>query len=349
MGDEPRANDHPGVAPRLSTAAWSLRVTIAVVSLAVLVWAWNKSEIAPTRLVQNAQSASDYLFGRSVSEEDRVELRDRAERTVLLDLADTNPELAADPVALRGSIPPSEWESRVTRAYERMLSQKRGGYFPPESDPGKIRVYVDALLETLAIAIWGTVFAVVLAIPASIFGARRSLEIIAPGVSPTKRATRWTLRLLARRSFDVCRGFNEFVLALILVAIIGLGPFAGVVALSIHTFGVLGKVFADAIESVRTGEIEGVTASGASPAQVVSYAVMPQIMPFVVSQSLLRFESNVRSASVLGIVGAGGIGLLIDDKIKSYQFQEVATMMILIIIVVSIIDFLCSRVMKRLV
>jgi len=150
-----------------------------------------------------------------------------------------------------------------------------------------------------------------------------------------------------RRGFDACRGFNEFVLALIFVAIIGLGPFAGVMALAVHTFGVLGKVFADALETVQQGEIDGVTATGASATQVVSFAVLPQIMPYVVSQTLLRFESNVRSASVLGLVGAGGIGFLIDAKLKSYDFQEVATMMIMIIVVVSLIDFACGRIMKR--
>ena len=92
----------------------------------------------------------------------------------------------------------------------------------------------------------------------------------------------------------------------------------------------------------------GVSATGAPPMHVVSFAVVPQVLPYMVSQSLLRFESNVRSASVLGLVGAGGIGFLIDAKLKSYQFQEVASMMILIIALVSLIDFVCGRIMARL-
>ena len=340
--------------PRLSTAQWSLRAVLAIAALGVLFWSWNKSEMDPGVLVQNAQKAQQYLFGRTIEGEEEERLRARAERMVLLRLADTRPGAVSDPDAaveesLRASVPEEEWNNLVDREYRRIARSAKGGYFPPETGAERVRAYADALLETLAIAIWGTLIAVVAAIPASLLGAKRSLTILMPGDTPVRRSVRWSLCFVARRTFDVCRGFNEFVLALILVAIIGLGPFAGVVALAVHTFGVLGKVFADAIESVRTGEIEGITATGASPPQVISFAVMPQIMPFVVSQSLLRFESNVRSASVLGIVGAGGIGFLIDAKLKSYQYPEVATMMILIIIVVSVIDFLCGRIMKRFI
>jgi len=122
-----------------------------------------------------------------------------------------------------------------------------------------------------------------------------------------------------------------------------------VLALAVHTFGVLGKVFADALDTIGKGEVEGVLASGAPSPHVISFAVLPQVFPIVISQTLLRFESNVRSASVLGLVGAGGVGFLIDAKLKSYQFQEVATIMLLIIILVSIIDFGCSRIVKRFV
>ena len=327
---------------------------MGVIALGVLFWSWDKSEMDPGVLVRNAEKAQDYLLGRSIDAEEEQRLRERAERMVLLRLADTMPgviESADGPIdeALREAVPVEEWELLVETEFGMMARTAKGGYLPPETGVDRVRIYADALLETVAIAIWGTLIAVVVAVPCSLLGAERSLGIIAPGRSPLQRGVRWVLRMMARRTFDICRGFNEFVLALILVAIIGLGPFAGVVALAVHTFGVLGKVFADAIESAGTSEIEGVTASGASPPQVISYAVMPQIMPYVVSQSLLRFESNVRSASVLGIVGAGGIGFLIDAKLKSYQYPEVATMMILIILVVSAIDFLCSRIMKRFV
>jgi phosphonate transport system permease protein len=370
-----RPPDHPGAtrspaAPRLSTLGWSARMILAVSALGVLAWAWRTSEMDPGVLVTNATKAREYVFGRELDEGERERLEARAQRTALLGLLATAEEqergdrglspsapapddleqaVARRADRLRAEMGDEAWQRRIDLARSRMERDARGGYFPPTTDPEKMKGYLDALLETLAIAIWGTLLAAAAALPSSLLGSARSLAIMLPGEHAAHRFTRRLLAFFGRRVFDICRGFNEFVLALILIAVIGLGPFAGVLALAVHTFGVLGKVFADAIEAVRPGEVEGVTATGASPPQVISYALLPQIMPYVVSQTLLRFESNVRSASVLGIVGAGGIGFLIDAKLKAYQYREVATMMILIIVVVSLIDFLCGRIMKRFV
>lgn len=209
--------------------------------------------------------------------------------------------------------------------------------------------YTGLLLQTIAIALWGTLLTVVTAVPAAFLGAEKSMRLFLPGEGLITRTVRGAIVFSTRRAFDACRGFNEIVLALIFVAIVGLGPFAGVLALAIHSFGVLGKVLSEAIETCRDGEIEGVLATGARPAQVASYAIVPQILPYVVSQSLLRFETNVRSATVLGIVGAGGVGFLIDAKIKSYNYGEVATIMLMVIITVSLIDYVCGRLMRRFV
>ena len=138
-------------------------------------------------------------------------------------------------------------------------------------------------------------------------------------------------------------------MALIFVAVIGLGPFAGVLALAIHTFGVLGKVFSEAIETIDPGQVEAVMASGAGAVQVVVFSVLPQVMPLMVSYSLLRFESNVRSATILGFCGAGGIGFLMFDKLNGYLYREVATMMIMVIISVSIIDYLCGKLRNQFI
>jgi phosphonate transport system permease protein len=209
--------------------------------------------------------------------------------------------------------------------------------------------YTAKLLETISIAVWGTLLAVVIAVPTSLLAATSSLQIVTPGDSRLHRATRWIGRFGMRRSFDVARGFNEVVLAMILVAVLGLGPLPGVLALLIHTYGVLGKVFAEAIEAIDPRQVEGVQSTGASASQVLSFAVMPQVLPYVVSQSLLRFESNVRGATVLGVVGAGGIGQLLMDKFGAYEFPEVATMLAIIIVVVTLIDFACGRVVRRVV
>ena len=355
------------------------RLVAPLVLLALLTWAGVNSDVDPLSLWRHRQKAVEHVFGKSLSDDESATVRMQAEdlvsmrfrwdaeqevtRRLGLEKGESRPE---DFTALvdqevdraRAETTIADWNRRVDAEYERLARDRRGGYFPPETSQRKIigvdeqswrNSYIHAILETIAIAVWGTFIAVVLAVPASVLSSGRTLRILAPGDGWLYRLLHRLGVLLGRRGFDVCRGFNEFVLALIFVAILGLGPFAGVLALGVHTFGVLGKVFSDAIEGIRTGEIEGVAATGAGPAHTVSFAVMPQIMPILVSQSLLRFESNVRSASVLGLVGAGGIGFLIDAKLKSYQFREVATMMILIIIAVSLIDIACSRIMKRFI
>jgi phosphonate transport system permease protein len=204
-------------------------------------------------------------------------------------------------------------------------------------------------LETVAIAIWGTLLAFIVAIPLSMFAAKNTLELMVQGDGAWQRMVRWFGQFAVRRVLDFCRGFNEFVMALIFVAVIGLGPYAGVLALAIHTFGILGKVFSEAIEQIEPGQVEAVTASGAGPAQIMAFSVIPQVMPLIVSYTLLRFESNVRSATILGFVGAGGIGFLMFDKINGYLYREVCTMMIMVILSVTVIDYLCGMLRRRFV
>lgn len=365
----------PAVAVAIAAAmaaviAWltARRLALPLLILAVLSWSGAKSDLDPGLLVENRGRAAEYVLGRQLSDAQIAETYQSAERTLMLSLErqarlQLVEELRLEPGAprpegfdeaidartteLRNETTLEEWDTLVERQARRVKRERSGGFFPPETDPDSLRLYADALLETIAIAIWGTLLAMVAALPIAVLGSHRTLSILSTAGGPIPGLLRRLGVFFTRRGFDACRGFNEFVLALIFVAIIGLGPFAGVMALAVHTFGVLGKVFADALETVQQGEIDGVTATGASSTQVLSFAVLPQIMPYVVSQTLLRFESNVRSASVLGLVGAGGIGFLIDAKLKSYAFQEVATMMIMIIVVVSLIDFACGRIMKR--
>ena len=338
--------------------------------LAALTWSAQKSELSPLTLIQNRDRAGEYLFGRSLSEEERTRVYEQAERTTRLSLrsdaerqvrteleldrSEPGPEgfdalIQQRSEQLRSALTDEEWERRVLRSARRAEHERKGGFFPLVTDRDSVMLYMDATLETIAIAIWGTLLAFVAALPVSLLASHRSLAILSTGNSVLHRTARRLGAFLTRRGFDACRGFNEFVLALIFVAVIGLGPFAGVLALAVHTFGVLGKVFADALDTIGRGEVEGVQASGAPSAHVISFAVLPQVFPIVISQTLLRFESNVRSASVLGLVGAGGVGFLIDAKLKSYQFQEVATIMLIIIVLVSIIDFGCSWIVRRFV
>ena len=162
-----------------------------------------------------------------------------------------------------------------------------------------------------------------------------------------------TLRVLPlrvlRRVMDAFRSINEMVFAMLFVVAVGLGPFAGVLALWISTTGVLAKLFAEAVEAIDPGPVEGVRATGASALQEVIYGVIPQVMPLWVSYALYRFEANVRSATVVGMVGAGGIGVILWENIRAFQFVQTCAVLLVIIVVVSLIDVLSQRLRKRFI
>jgi phosphonate transport system permease protein len=145
---------------------------------------------------------------------------------------------------------------------------------------------------------------------------------------------------------DVLRAVNEFVFALMFVTAVGLGPFAGMLALGIHTGGVLGKLLSETIEAIDPGQVEGVAAVGAGRLHVLAFGVAPQVMPNFISYVLLRFESDIRSASVIGMVGGGGIGFYLWDTIRSFNDREAATVILMIVAMVMLIDVVSSRVRR---
>lgn len=195
--------------------------------------------------------------------------------------------------------------------------------------------YIPEIIETIGMAIWGTLLSAIIAIPLSIVAA----ENVAP----------YWLVFIVRRFLDAMRAINEIVFALIFVVAVGLGPFAGVLALFVHTTGILGKLFSEAVEAIDPGPVEGIRATGASKVQEVAFGVIPQVMPMWTSFTLYRFESNVRSASVLGFVGAGGIGFSLFQSIKGFKEPKVCAILILLVISVGIIDLLSSKLRQRLV
>jgi phosphonate transport system permease protein len=146
---------------------------------------------------------------------------------------------------------------------------------------------------------------------------------------------------------NALRGINEFVFALIFVAAVGLGPFPGVLALAVHTAGMLGKFYAESIEAVDVAPIEGVQATGASRLQTIRFAILPQIMPAVVAFNLYRFEVAVRSATVLGLVGAGGLRFALMASMRLFKYREVATILVLILALVALTDLVSTRVRRR--
>ncbi len=338
--------------------------------LVILVVTYVRCGIDPLKLWEKRHHAWTYLFGRQLTDEEVESARRQAERMPLIilsqeilqelkDKARSSPQtldssaltLEAKNLAEKrlATMPEEQRRAIVDKEFHRLVTEKRGGFFPPHTSPSSLKDYSKSLLETVAIAIWGSLLAVLWALPVSFLAAQNTLRIFFPGDSRSYRWTRRTCQFLVRRLLDFCRGFNEFVMALVFVAVIGLGPFAGIMALAIHTFGILGKIFSEAIEAIEPGQVEAVTATGAGPLQVLSFAVMPQVMPLVVSYSLLRFESNVRSATILGFCGAGGIGFLMFDKISSYQYREVATMMAMVIFAVTVIDTLCAKLRRRFI
>jgi phosphonate transport system permease protein len=201
--------------------------------------------------------------------------------------------------------------------------------FPP--DPGgHLATYVRALGETLAIALLGTLSGALLALPAGILAAR---NVASPA---------W-LRLPVKRFFDAVRGVDTLIWALIWINVVGLGPFAGVLAIATSDFGALGKLFAEIIESADPREPEGVRASGGRRLVEIRFGVLPQVLPVIAGQILYFIESNTRSATIIGVVGAGGIGLHLSEQIRVLEWKQVSFLILLILLSVAAIDFISSR------
>lgn len=193
-----------------------------------------------------------------------------------------------------------------------------------------------AILETLAMAFLGTLIAAVIALPLGFLGAKN----IVPN---------WLFHFSLRRVFDGFRGIDGLVWALIFVSAVGMGPFAGVLAIAVGDVMVFGKLFAEAIENVDRKSVDGVRAAGGSDTHAVRLGVFPQVLPVMISHVLYFFESNVRSATILGIVGAGGIGLQLSDRIRINNWHEVAFIILMILVTVAVIDAISMRIRARII
>jgi phosphonate transport system permease protein len=137
---------------------------------------------------------------------------------------------------------------------------------------------------------------------------------------------------------DICRAIHELAFAMLFISAVGLGPFAGVLALFVHTLGILAKLFAEAVEAIDPRPVEGIRATGAHALEEIAYGVIPQVLPLWLSFALYRFESNVRSASVVGLVGAGGIGLVTYETLRGFQLQQACAVLMVIFAAVILID-----------
>jgi phosphonate transport system permease protein len=200
---------------------------------------------------------------------------------------------------------------------------------PPDAE--RFPVYLYAMLETLAIALLGTLSAAVVAFPLGFLAARNT-------------TLNRVVQFFARRSFDTLRGVDILIWALIWINVVGLGPFAGVLALFMSDLGVFGKLFSEAIEAADNKPVEGVVSTGGTSTASVRFGILPQLMPVLLSQVLYAFESNTRSASIIGIVGAGGIGLILSEQIRTLELQQMAFVILMILVTVSVIDYFCSKI-----
>lgn len=197
------------------------------------------------------------------------------------------------------------------------------------------RFYLAQMVVTIQIAVWGTTLAVVAAVP---FGILSSSNVVP-----------WWIYQPVRRLMDAFRAINEIVFAVLFVVAVGLGPFAGVMALFIHTTGILAKLFSEAIEAIDPRPVDGIRATGATRLQEVLYGVIPQVTPLWISFSLYRFESNVRAATVLGLVGAGGIGQIMFESIRGFRYADSAAILIIVVVTVMCIDLLSQMLRKRFI
>ena len=195
---------------------------------------------------------------------------------------------------------------------------------------------LEPIAVTLQMAVIGTVLSVIVAFPVSLLAAKNT----APNA---------VLYHGSRSLLNVIRAIPALVWAIIFVAALGFGPFAGAIALAVGGLGTLGKLYSEAIEAINPRQVEAIRATGSGPLQLFTFAVLPQALPLMVSYTLLDFEAHVRSATILGIVGAGGIGFEIQAAFSQFQFHRVLTIVIEIILVVSIIDRASALIRARLI
>jgi len=210
-----------------------------------------------------------------------------------------------------------------------------GHMFPPTAGDMLLE-YLASMAQTIAMAFIGTVIAAVLAVPLGFLGAKNVLP-------------NWLARFLFRRSSDVLRGVDQLIWALIFVRAVGLGPLAGILAIIVSDTGTLAKLYSEAVENIERKPVDGVRSCGGGHLLGVRFGVLPQVLPVMLSNVLYIFESNTRSATILGIVGAGGIGFFLSDRIRTMNWEEASFIILLILVTVYTIDALSKRIRVRLI
>ena len=201
--------------------------------------------------------------------------------------------------------------------------------FPPS--PGtQLMTFINALGETLSIALLGTLTAAILAFPVGFLAAKN----VVPNIFA---------HFAVRRFLDTIRGVDVLIWALIFINVVGLGPFAGILAIAASDFGAFGKLFSEAIENADRKPLEGIVSTGGTKLHALRFGLIPQVFPVIASQVLYYFESNTRSATIIGIVGAGGIGLHLTEQIRVLEWDKVSFLVLMILLTVAAIDWISTR------
>jgi phosphonate transport system permease protein len=224
-----------------------------------------------------------------------------------------------------------------------------GGLFPPATAPDFLRSIGGLILETIFISIAGTTLALLLAIPLAFGSMRvRGEEASRAALGTVRWLVRWAVYSIARLSMNLARAIPELVWALVFVVAVGLGPFPGVLALAVHSAGILGKLYAELLESVDQRVVEAARATGAGESAVTLLARAPLALPVLLSYTLFRWECNMRAATVLGFVGAGGIGTQLSISMKLFRYDEVLTLALAILLLVTLVDIAGSIARARI-
>lgn len=234
----------------------------------------------------------------------------------------------------------------------RQIAEYMTRLFPPDLSAGALRDAAHGAVETFAISLVGSVLSVCVAFPLALVATRtilyRGILYEAQRLAPAERGLRVAIYAAARTVLALLRTVPEIVWALIFVFIVGLGPFPGVLALGLHTGGVLGKLFAEVLEDVDPRPLEALQSTGASRLGIVLYGILPQALPQFASYALYRWEVNIRAAAVMGFVGAGGLGQRIHVAISLFHEQQLLTLVLTVYAMVTLVDALSAWLRGRL-
>jgi phosphonate transport system permease protein len=264
------------------------------------------------------------------------EFRQRQEGEYVTVLTDENGGFELDIIMPYRLIPASSAEfSLIWKVKARQLSAT--GAIEPSNE---LQLAISKMVETIFLGMMATLFGIVLALPVSFIAARNLMS-----GTPVTLAIYFVVRFL----LNIIRSVEPLIWAVIFVAVVGLGPFAGIIALTLHSIAALGKLYSEAIESIDPGPIEAIHATGANWLQTVMFAVIPQIIPPFVSFTIYRWDINVRMSTVLGLVGGGGIGFLLIQWMRISDFKAAGIAVWFIVITVTILDFVSSEIRQRFV